>query len=46
MPSLKDRLGAKRFDHWVKQTLRVRHYIRYVDDMVILGDSQIGRAHV
>lgn len=27
------------FDHWVKQTLRVRHYIRYVDDMVILGES-------
>jgi RNA-directed DNA polymerase len=27
------------FDHWVKQTLRVRHYIRYVDDMVILGDN-------
>lgn len=27
------------FDHWVKETLRERHYIRYVDDMVILGDS-------
>ncbi|MCK9985644.1 MAG: RNA-directed DNA polymerase [Azoarcus sp.] len=25
------------FDHWVKETLRVRHYIRYVDDMVVLG---------
>jgi len=25
------------FDHWVKETLRIRHYVRYVDDMVILG---------
>lgn len=28
------------FDHWVKETLRVRCYIRYVDDMVILGESR------
>jgi RNA-directed DNA polymerase len=28
------------FDHWVKQTLRARHYIRYVDDMVILSDTR------
>lgn len=27
------------FDHWVKETLRVKHYIRYVDDMIILGSS-------
>jgi len=27
------------FDHWMKESLRVRHYIRYVDDMVILGES-------
>ena len=27
------------FDHWVKQDLRVRHYIRYVDDLVILGSG-------
>jgi RNA-directed DNA polymerase len=27
------------FDHWVKQTLGVRRYIRYVDDMVILTDT-------
>lgn len=27
------------FDHWVKQDLCIRQYIRYVDDMVILGDS-------
>jgi len=27
------------FDHWVKETLRVHHYTRYVDDMVILGES-------
>lgn len=28
------------FDHWIKQTLRIKHYIRYVDDMVILADTQ------
>lgn len=28
------------FDHWVKETLRVRHYLRYVDDMVFLGESR------
>ena len=28
------------FDHWVKQTLRVTHYIRYVDDMVIVGPDR------
>jgi len=28
------------FDHWVKETLRVRHYLRYVDDMVFLADSR------
>jgi retron-type reverse transcriptase len=27
------------FDHWVKETLGLKRYIRYVDDMVILGDS-------
>jgi len=27
------------FDHWMKQDMRVRHYIRYVDDLVILGRS-------
>ncbi|MGN6094500.1 MAG: reverse transcriptase domain-containing protein, partial [Luteibacter jiangsuensis] len=27
------------FDHWVKEALRVRRYIRYVDDIVVLGDS-------
>lgn len=29
------------FDHWVKETLRVKHYIRYVDDMVFLGASPL-----
>jgi RNA-directed DNA polymerase len=28
------------FDHWLKETLRVKHYVRYVDDMVILGHSK------
>lgn len=27
------------FDHWMKESLRVPHYIRYVDDVVILGES-------
>jgi len=27
------------FDHWVKGELRVKHYIRYVDDLVFLGSS-------
>lgn len=28
------------FDHWIKETLRVKHYVRYVDDMAILGESK------
>ncbi len=28
------------FDHWVKEALRVRMFVRYVDDMVILGNSR------
>jgi RNA-directed DNA polymerase len=28
------------FDHRIKEELRVRHYIRYVDDMVFLGESR------
>jgi len=27
------------FDHWVKQDLGVKRYIRYVDDLVFLADS-------
>lgn len=27
------------FDHWMKETLRTRCFIRYVDDMVVLGES-------
>lgn len=27
------------FDHWVKQTLGVRHYVRYVDDLVFLAED-------
>jgi len=27
------------FDHWVKQDLRVKRYVRYVDDLAIVGDS-------
>lgn len=29
-----------RFDHWVKEELRHRFYIRYVDDFVILADEK------
>lgn len=28
------------FDHYVKETLRCRHYIRYVDDFVVFDDSK------
>lgn len=28
------------FDHWIKETKRVRHYFRYSDDMVILSDRK------
>jgi retron-type reverse transcriptase len=28
------------FDHWVKQDLGVKYYIRFVDDMVILAETQ------
>ncbi len=25
------------FDHWMKETRRVRHYLRYMDDMLCFG---------
>jgi RNA-directed DNA polymerase len=28
------------FDHWVKEVLRCPAYLRYVDDMVLLGDDK------
>jgi len=28
------------FDHWLKETLGAKAYLRYVDDMVILGDDK------
>ena len=28
------------FDHWVKEVLRIKRYIRYVDDMVVLASSK------
>lgn len=27
-------------DHYIKRTLHVKHYVRYVDDMVIIGESK------
>lgn len=28
------------FDHWIKEKMRVKHYFRYADDMVILASSK------
>ncbi|NMW18039.1 MAG: reverse transcriptase [Chlorobiaceae bacterium] len=28
------------FDHWIKETLRVRYYFRYCDDLVLLGKTK------
>ncbi len=28
------------FDHFVKETLHARHYIRYMDDFLLLGDTR------
>ena len=30
-------------DQFVKHTLKVRHYVRYVDDFVLLGESPAGQ---
>lgn len=28
------------FDHWLKQDKKVKHYVRYMDDMVIFGSNK------
>ena len=28
------------FDHWVKEELKVRHYVRYMDDFVLFGSDR------
>ena len=28
------------FDHWIKEQKRVKHYFRYMDDIIIFGDSK------
>ena len=28
------------FDHWIKETLQIKYYFRYCDDIVILGKSK------
>lgn len=28
------------FDHWVKETLKVKYYFRYADDIIILSDNK------
>ena len=30
------------FDRWVKEVVRVRHYVRYMDDCMIFGDARGG----
>lgn len=34
------------FDHWMKETLRTRCFIRYVDDMIVLGHSPDQLQHI
>jgi retron-type reverse transcriptase len=34
------------FDHWAKQTLGLKHYIRYVDDLAILGHDRDHLRHI
>lgn len=29
-----------RLDHYIKERLRVKHYMRYMDDMVLIGESR------
>jgi len=29
-----------KFDHWIKEELKVKDYFRYMDDIVILGDNK------
>lgn len=29
-----------KFDHWIKEKMRVKYYFRYCDDMVILGNDK------
>lgn len=28
------------FDHWLKEVIKVKHYFRYADDMVLLSDNK------
>ncbi|HMR84806.1 MAG TPA: RNA-directed DNA polymerase, partial [Niabella sp.] len=28
------------FDHWIKEQKRVKHYFRYVDDIIVLGSDK------
>jgi hypothetical protein len=28
------------FDHWIKETLRIKGYLRYMDDFVVFGDTK------
>ena len=29
-----------KFDHWIKEIMKVKHYIRYMDDFILLSNSQ------
>lgn len=39
-------ISLNEFGHWVKEVLRIKHYIRYVDDIVVLGSSAQELAHL
>lgn len=34
------------FDHWLKEELRVQHYLRYADDIVVLGADKPYLHHI
>lgn len=40
MSQLLQLLYLDKFDHFVKEQLRVKHYIRYMDDMLMLADTK------
>ena len=33
------------FDHWVKEVLQVKYYIRYMDDFILIGDDKAQMRH-
>lgn len=35
-------LYLSEFDHWIKETKKVKHYFRYCDDLVFFGSDKVG----